>query len=1147
MIIQVTVWRRIHAQMFGLLLLLIAAVPLLAQSSIHGLVTDASGAAVPGTNIKALNAATNVTAQTTTNDSGFYEVPSLLPGTYSVTAIRDGFDPASQTSITLHVSDKIAVDFELKPGSTSSQVTVMATLPLVNSSSSSLGQVIENRQIVDLPLDGRDPLALANLSTGVVPVPPNANIHQGDNTPSINGAANFTSEVMIDGVPDTAPRNGALDNFLIYTPTVDGVQEFRVETNSLGAEFGRFNGGVINLVMKSGSNAVHGSVYEFIRNSAADANYYFNKRTNTPLAPLKRNQFGFSVGGPVVLPWLYNGRNKTFFFGDFEGYRETLGTPATFTVPTALERQGDFSQTRTSTGALIQIYDPATLTTVNGVQQRSPFPGNKIPASRLNPVALKLASYYPLPNNSNLTANFALAPAVRYTNNTGDVRIDQHFGDREQMFVRASLQYPYTGSANYYGNIGNAGNPPLQQERQAGTFHNQYTISPSMMLETAYGIIHQYGTRTAWSDGFDITTLGFDPTFVAAQQVKAIPVITISNISGIGNGSQNYSAQLNHSLINTLTMALGRHTIRTGVDFRVYYINQLQNPTAEGALSFSQTFTQGPGPFQTGATSGNGFAAFLLGIPGGSIAIQPAVASKSTYIAEFIQDDWRVSSKLTINAGVRYDISIPRTERFNRFSLFQSNVNSPIAGQVAGFPNLKGAMSFGSADSRKYADTDLNNFAPRLGLEYQVMKNTVIGAAYAIIYGLAPSDASGPGGGYVDGFTGSTTINTSLDGATPIVELANPFPGGINQPLSGSQLKPSVNLGQTINSVNLGQPTPYLQNWKLSVERSIGSQVVVKVAYAANKGTKLPLNSAFDLNSLTTAQYYLGAVNNQQVANPFYGVITDSTSILSKSTVSQGQLLRPYPQYTNVYARLAPFGSSIYHSMQVSVEKRFSGGFSLLGSFTAAKLIDNTSAAASGTVISTIQDPTNLRAERTLDTQDVAKRLVISSLWDLPIGRGRALLTSAPRAVDLLLGGWQINGIASFQGGQPLVMTSIGASGLRPNVLKTTHPLGGPIQKRLTQYFDTTAYAVPAAFTYGNSPGTAPNLRTPGIANYDGSLMKNFKFEHITAQLRAETFNLFNRVQFSGPGTQAGSTSFGIITTQANTPRQIQLALKLLF
>lgn len=1118
-----------------------------AQSAIQGSVSDTSGASIPGADIVVTNASTNVATPSRTNDHGIYVVPSLQPGIYTVTATQKGFDPASHANIILHVSDNLVVDFQLKVGSATSQVTVLATIPLINTTGSSLGQVIENRRIVDLPLDGRDPISLAGLATGVVPVPPNANIHQGDNTPSINGAANFTSEVMIDGVPDTAPRNGALDNFLIYTPTVDAVQEFKVETNSLSAEYGRFNGGVINIVMKSGGNGLHGSVYEFIRNSAADANYFFNKRANRPLAPIKRNQFGFAVGGPVVIPHLYNGRNQMFFFGDFEGYRETLGSPSSFTVPTALERQGDFSQSFTSSGQLIKVYDPASVTTVNGVQQRSQFPDNTIPQSRLDPVAQKLLGFIPLPNNNNLTGNLVLSPVISNTSNTGDIRIDKHFGDRDQAFVRVSLQNPFTGSANYYGNPGTYSNPPLTQRRQAGTAHNQFIYSPRILFEVAYGIIHQYGTRTAWSNGFDITTLGFAPNFAAGQQVKAIPYITIGGFSGIGNSSQNYSTQLNHTLLASMIASIGRHTLKTGIDFRAYFINQLQNPLAEGNLTFSATYTQGPGPFTTGATSGDALAAFLLGIPGGSMSTQPAVASKSSYLAEYVQDDWRVNNKLTVNAGLRYDISFPRTERFNRVSLFDRSIPSPIAGQVQAFPNLKGALSFGDASHRTYADTDFNNLAPRLGFQYQIMKNTVLGAAYGIIYGLSPTDASGPGGGFVDGYTGSTAINTSLDGVTPIITLANPFPDGVNAPASGAALTPATNLGQAINSVNLGQPTPYLQNWKVSLQRSLGNSVLVQVAYAANKGTKLPLNSALDLNSLTTAQYYQGAVNNQQVANPFYGVITDPTSILSKPTVARGQLLKPFPQYTSVYARLAPFGGSIYHSFQASVEKRFSSGFSILGSFTAGKLIDNTSAAGAGPVISTIQDPTNLRAERTIDTQDISKRLVISGVFEVPIGRGRVFGGNLNRGLDAIVGGWQINSIATFSSGQPLAMTSIGGTGIRPNVVSRTHPLSGPIQARLSQYFDTSAYAVPASFTYGNSPGTAPNLRAHGIANYDASLFKSFKIERLTAQFRIESFNLFNRVQFSSPGTQAGSTNFGVITAQANTPRELQAALKILF
>ncbi len=306
----------------------------------------------------------------------------------------------------LRVADDLSIALTLPIGTTTSEVTVEATTPLVSANNASLGQVIENRRIVELPLDGRDPISLAGLAPGVVPVPPNTNIHQGGAIPSINGAANFTSEVTIDGVPDTAPRNNSINNFLVYTPTVDAVAEFKVETNSLSAQYGRFNGGVINVVLKSGTNNLHGSVYEFLRNSVMDANNFFNNRSGLALPALKRNQFGFTLGGPVVLPHLYKGKNKTFFFVDYEGYRESLASTASFTVPTALQRQGDFSQTTTSGGQLITIYDPQSTTMVNGALTRTAFAGNVIPTSRLDPVALALAKYYPLPTNNSLTNNF---------------------------------------------------------------------------------------------------------------------------------------------------------------------------------------------------------------------------------------------------------------------------------------------------------------------------------------------------------------------------------------------------------------------------------------------------------------------------------------------------------------------------------------------------------------------------------------------------------------------------------------------------------------------------------------------------------------------------------------------------------------------
>jgi hypothetical protein len=511
-----------------------------------------------------------------------------------------------------------------------------------------------------------------------------------------------------------------------------------------------------------------------------------------------------------------------------------------------------------------------------------------------------------------------------------------------------------------------------------------------------------------------------------------------------------------------------------------------------------------------------------------------------------MQDDWHVNEKLTLNLGLRYDITFPRTERFDRVSIFDPDAPSPLAGKVPGFPNLKGQMTFADSNHRAYAPTDLNNFAPRLGFEYQLQQKTVLRAAYGIVYGLSPTDAAGPTAGFIDGFTGSTPINTSLDGVTPAITLSNPFPNGINPQASRSQLNSSTDLGQTISSANVSQLTPYFQDWNLSIQRSVGKDTLVQVAYAASKGTKLTLNAPLNINSLTAAQYGLGAVNNQLVPNPFYGIITDPTSTLSQPTVTKGQLLLPFPQYKAINAIHASIGSSIYHSFQATAQKRFAHGFSILGSFTASKLIDDTSAAGAGATIGSIQDPTNLRAERSLDPQDIPERLVISGVWDLPIGRGREFGSNLNRGLNAILGGWQVNAIATFQKGQPLAMTSVGAA--RPNVVKTTHPLHGPIVPRLQQYFDTTAYAVPPAFTYGNSTPTAPNLRTPGVANYDASLFKSFPlYERFHGQFRVESFNVFNRVQFSGPGTQAGSTSFGVITTQANNPRELQVALKILF
>ncbi|WP_031500308.1 TonB-dependent receptor [Bryobacter aggregatus] len=1121
------------------LLLVLAASLAVAQTAsgvILGTVRDTQDAPVPGATVTVTNTGTNITRNFTTDSKGNYTFPFLVPGLYSVSAEAQGFRRANRTSIRLSVEDNLNVDFKLELGSVSEQITVDGQATLLDTSTNTLGQVIESKRIVDLPLNGRDPLSLATLVPGVVPVPRGpAPIHLGGSIPGMNGAGNGTSEVLLDGATDTVPRNRSF--LLIHTPNADSVEEFKVQTNAMSAEFGRSNGGVISFITKSGGNTPHGTVYWFLRNSEFDANDFFQNRNRIPLGNLRRNQAGFTLGGPILIPKIYNGRNRTFFFTDYEAFRESALAPTTFTVPTALERTGDFSQTLNSAGNRILIYDPLTGST------RTPFAGNVIPSNRISPVANKLLSLYPLPNNDRVNGNLVLSSSRVNTTDTFDTRIDHNFTPAHRIMGRVSIQNPRTGEPNYFQNAGNPSNPPLIQRRRSGTVQYTGTLSPTLIFNVHYGLSHMYGTRVAWSDGLDITTLGFSPSFRDGQQVHALPVISASGYAGLGNGAQNYSTQTAHTMLASGTKIRGAHTLKFGFDYRAIYNNQLQNNLAEGSLSFGTNFTQGPNPNQASTTAGNGIATMLLGYPSGSIRTQPATAYRGSYQGLYVQDDWRATKKLSLNVGLRWEVNHPRTERYDRISIFDGSLPSPIATKVPSLPNLKGQMLFRGPDNRPVDKTDLNNFGPRFGLAYQLFSKTTIRTGYGIFFGLPPTDAS-LSGTYADGFTSNTSIISTIDGITPIVNLANPFPNGINQPQPKSTFGPDLFLGQSVNSLILSFATPYIQQWNFSLQQMVGNSLLLEAAYAGSKGNKLGL-PALNVNSLTAAQTALGTANQQLVPNPFYGTITDPTSSLSLPTIQAGQLLRPFPQYQSVIADFPSLGNSQYHSLQLKLEKRLSKGYTLLVGFTAAKSINDSSQDMYGPV-SGIQDPTNLRMERSLDPQDVSKRLVLSGVWDLPVGRGRHFGTSWSKPMDALLGGWQFNTIASFQSGLPLVMTSTGAA--RPNRIATGTAPSGPIQKNLDRAFDTSAFAVPAAFTFGNSSRTAPDMRTHGIANYDLSLFKTWKLrESLKAQFRMEAFNAFNRVQFGPPGTQAGTTSFGVITSQFNIPRQLQLALKIIF
>jgi hypothetical protein len=1107
------------------------------SGTILGAVRDAQDALVPGATVTVTNVETGVAKTTPVTSTGEYSMPFLVPGKYSVTAIAPGFKKSIRTGLALRVADQLVIDMKLEVGAVSESVTVEATAPLVDSASITLGQVVEARTIVELPLNGRDPTALAALAPGVIPPAAPLTAAQGGNIPSINGGNTLTSTVTVDGATDVNPRG--TQYLLLYTPNVDAVAEFKVQTNSMSAEYGRTNGGGITMVTRSGTNQLHGTAYWFIRNSNVDANDFFSNRAGLPLGALQRNQAGVTGGGPVTIPKVYHGKDRTFFFVDYEAFREKVGSPQILTVPTTAQRGGDFSQTLNAQSKLIQIFDPInTIPNPNGAAGavlRVQFPGNIIPSSRIDPVARNLVKYYPLPTSNAITGNLPINPSIPNSNNTFDIRLDPYMG-AHHFFGRGVYQQPEVGSPNTFGNIAASSNPPLEQRRRQAMIHDVWAVTPTMILDLNYSISYMHGGRTAWSDGFDITQLGFPANFAAGQEIHAIPVISITGYTGIGNGAQNYSTQTAHLASGSLTRIFSRHHLKTGVEYNVFYNNQLQDSSAEGTFSLSQSPTQGPDPNQASTTAGNAMATFLLGDAGGQLINQPATAFRSSYVGLYAEDDINITRSLTLFLGLRWDVDNPRTERYDRMSILNLAAPSPINGQVPGY-NLVGQMTYPGGDQRRLLGTQMDNFGPRIGFAYRAPGNTVIRAGYGIFYGLSSYTASLTNA-FADGFSATTTVVNTLNDVGQFQTLSNPYPNGVNRPLTSKQLSPGLNIGQSTNSALLSLAVPQYQQFNLTVQHSLGRSILLEAAYVGNKGSHVS-TANINLNILSAQQLALGTVTQQLVPNPFYGVITDNTSALAGPTVARRQLMLPYPQYTSISSEAPSLGSSIFHSLQTKVEKRFSSGMTFLASFTLSKILTNATGAG-------IADPNNLRLERSVATWDVFQRLVLSGIYELPFGRNKRLGSNWNRGVDLALGGWQLNAITTFQGGFPLALTA--TAGTRPNRIRPVQQLSGSIASRVNMYFDTAAFAIPNAFTYGNAPAVEPDVRGPGIDNTDLSMSKNFRInEKLRAQLRFESFNTFNRVQFANPAVQDGTTSFGVITTQQNQPRKLQAAMKIIF
>ncbi|MGH9660598.1 MAG: TonB-dependent receptor domain-containing protein, partial [Bryobacteraceae bacterium] len=877
------------------LISLIVLFPLAAQNPVvSGRITDASGAVIAGAKVEVTSRGTAIKTATETNEEGYFVLPPVVPGVYDITASSAGFKEARLDAVRLEIGQSRTVQLQLQPGEVRESVTVTDTAPLITTSRPDRGTVVENQFLLSIPLNVRNPyLLLANVpgvTTGRL---------AGDNTASqsttnnfrINGGRGSTSEILIDGAANT----GTYNNQVSAMPQLDSIQEFRVNTSPYGAEFGRTGGGVVSFSIKSGTNALHGTFHEFLRNSVLDAAGFNSNRAGLASKPsFQRNQFGFTSGGPARLPKLYDGRNRTFWFVAYEGLRQRSLNPYTGTVPTDLERRGNFSQSRDTNGAAFTIYDPRT-TRLDpdrpaGTTRylRDPFPGNAIPGGAIHPVASSLLPYYPAPTQRGLGQsdinNFFVAAANALDGDRIDARVDHRFTPQHSFFGRYNWFENTNAQPLVFGHNASPVETPNRIPGINWVGNHTWSMGPRAIFQHHFSMAQSETNRTPLSLGFDQSTLGIARNLIEGQRVKYFPRYSIGGLTQMGVTGTGYNAvksrtwQYNASL----TLVRGRHTWKMGYDWRRFPVTIDQSsPLSIGAPGL---FTAGPNPQAAAARTGRGLADLMLGIATVGFQIRPLESHQHPYSAGYLQDEWKLTRAVTVTLGLRYSLELPRTEENNQYVFLDLESPSPL--RAPGLSDLRGGVGFVGVEGRgrRTQIADRTNWDPRLGLAWEVNARTVLRTGFGVFTSsLAPNTDSALG------FSRTTTsLVAQPDGVTPLYNLSNPLPGGF-LPATGNAAGLLTNIGQGIGGPLRRQRLPYQMQWSFDVQRQLPVATVVEIGYAGTTGVALP--SGVQYNQIPDASLALGTQLNATVANPFFGAIADPTSTLSRATVQRGQLL----------------------------------------------------------------------------------------------------------------------------------------------------------------------------------------------------------------------------------------------------------------
>jgi hypothetical protein len=1162
---------------FGLLL---AAIPALAQSlnqsQLRGTITDSSGAVISGATVTITDVGTNISESTVSTNRGAYAFTALKPSNYKLLVGAKTFGSVEKKGITLTVNQETTLDVTLLPSSASSSVTVESIPTLLDSDSATLGADIPSQYLTQMPLENRDPFGIAFLAAGVTETAGSGiqdSYPAGTNFVS-NGQRNSTANILLDGVLITAPEQGEGGNSnLYYQATVEGLQEVKVQNNSFSAEYG--GGTVVDEVMKSGTNHVHGSAYWFNQDSIFDARDFYN---SGPKPGHLQNQAGFSVGGPIK-------KNKTFFFADLESVTASNPVNVVATVPTADEINGNFSQAGTydqnGNPVLNQIFDPFLIDPAS--QNRPAYNQNTIPSSEIDPVGQAIMKLYPKPNTAGDAVtgsnNFRDVVLSTSTSLQTDVKVDQQFSQRSSISVR-------------YSSIFNSGSTPTvfgDGEFNDGT---KYT---SQIFNDGINYTYAPTANTLWISTFGLdrvaqptqnvnypspTSVGF-PAYVEQNGISRMPSIIMEDAAWTSIFDQCcVDTHFAHTLLNyssSFSWTHGQHTLKAGGQQQIFYNNFFQPNYPDGYFSFAQDVTAQI-PYNTdNGIQGNDFASLLIGWgdPGGSaINVTQSVADKSLQTGFYAQDDWRVSPKLTVNLGVRYQWDTPYTERHNnsQFSDTTGDSGITIPGLSGQSGTLKGTTIFASSGMRS-VPASLTDVGPRIGFEYLVHPTMVVrgGAGLYFGYGVA-TNYQYPGAAY----TSSPTVFFTQDGElTRDATLENPFNGGV-PPAQGSQYGKLALWGLS-NQNNLGtQPAKdaNIYQWNLGIQQAFPAKFVVSINYSASRSTFLPWagtdNRNFIASSIRTNQTSTSL--NDPVANPFQPLFSGSGAIFnvpasqySNSTLPQINLLRPYPQFDGLFEEYKVIGaSSWYNALQVVFQKREGKYVNFEGNYTWSKNTDDSSAGNNDWVGSLgngfPQELDNLKAEWSASASDATNRFVLAGMFDLPIGRNTLIGSNMNRALNAIVGGWQLTTLITYQTGQPINVhmgnPRLADGNQRPNVLCSAYNLTTGISihdagKYGLPYLNSNCFADPGDQQPGNARRYISQLRADGIHQADLSLEKAHDFggEKGKLEFHIDCFNCTNTERFGLPDSGYEDPSWGIIASTAGgaLPRNMQLGLRYQF